>query len=221
MAPGGPGDFARASEYAATLSAEDRRIVRISLTMLGVLGTGSLVGVAVSLYLVEGAPLLLIGLSPRGRHFVLVAPQVDLPAFLAVGTLRRLAFYGACYALGRALGPVALVWLEARSRVFARWVRWTERLFERAGHAVVLLMAGPTTCTLAGIARMNPAVVAGMATVSLVVRLVVYYEFADYFREPIEQLLALIEAGRLPGTAVLVAGIAIWQLRKRKQARAR
>lgn len=216
---GGLGDIADAPEIAATLSAEDRRIVRISLTVLAILSAGSMTGVAFSLYLVEEAPLLLIGISPLGRHFVLVAPQVDPIAFLLIGTVRRLAFYTACYFLGRSLGPIALVWLEARARWFARWVRWIESLFQKSGIAVILTMAGPTTSTLAGIARMNLATFLSLATVSLIVKLAVLYEFADIFREPIEQLLGVIEQYRLPGTIVLISGIVVWQVFKRRSAR--
>lgn len=212
------GDGAGAPDYAATLSAEDRRIVRICLTALAVLGTGSLIGVAFSLYLVEEAPLLLIGISPLGRHFVLVAPKVDPLAYLAVGILRRLAFYLPCYFLGRSLGPVALVWLEARARRFAAWVRFTERIFARGGYLVILLGAGPTTSTLAGISRMRLPVFILLATLSLSFRLMLMYELADVFREPLERLLAWIEQYRLPGTIALIAAIATWQLFKRRRA---
>lgn len=219
-APTSLADIARAPEVAATLGAAERRVVRICLTVLAILGTGSLVGVAFSLYLVEEAPLLLIGLSPLGRHFVLVAPLVDPVAYLAVGITRRIAFYVPCYFLGRSLGPVALVWLEARARRFAAWVRFTERIFERGGHVVILLGAGPTTSTLAGIAKMRLPVFIVLAVLSLFFRLVLMYELAEVFREPLEELLAWIEQYRLPGTIALIAAIAGWQIVKRRRARA-
>ena len=55
---GALGDVALAPEYAARLSAENRRIVRICLLTMAALATASFVGVAFSLYLVEAAPLL-------------------------------------------------------------------------------------------------------------------------------------------------------------------
>lgn len=209
-----------APEHAARLGAEDRRVVQICLGVLGVLSVGSMAGTAFSLYLVKEAPLLLIGLSPLGRHFVLVAPSVDLLPFLAVGIGRRLAFYTACYFLGRSLGPIGLVWLEARAAAFARWVRWLERLFDRAGWGVLLAIAGPTTSLLAGIARMRLWVFLTLATISLFVRLLVMYEFAELLREPIEELLMLIEEYRAPGTILMILGILIWQLVKRRRAAA-
>jgi membrane protein DedA with SNARE-associated domain len=188
---------------------------------MAVLGTASFVGVAFSLYLVETAPLLLIGLSPLARHFVLVAPSVDPLAYLAVGISRRLAFFTACYFLGRALGPVGLVWLEARARRFAGVVRWLERLFQRGGHVLVLLMVGPTTATLAGIAGMRLLPFLLLASFSLFYRLVLVYQFADFFREPIEDFLVWLEDYQLPGTLVLIAGIAAWRLLRRRAARPR
>lgn len=206
-----------APEHAAKLSAKDRRIVRFSLIVMGVLGAGSLCGVAFSLYLLEHAPLLLIALSPLGRHFVLVAPQVDIVPFLAIGIGRRLAFYGACYFLGRSLGPVGLVWLEERARGFARWVRWVERWFNKAAHVVIVLMAGPTTSTLAGISKMSLPIFLGLASVSLFFRLIVMYEFAEVFREPIEEFLAVLEDYQLPGTILIIGALVAWQLFKQKR----
>ncbi|MBW2230303.1 MAG: hypothetical protein JRH17_07935 [Deltaproteobacteria bacterium] len=213
-----PGSIGLAPEYAAMLSAEDRRIVRICAMMIGVMGTGSLLGVAFSLYLVNEQPLLLVALSPLGRHFMLAAPNADPLALLAVGTVRRLLFYTTCFYLGRSLGPVGLVWLEARAKRFARWVRWLERLFQRAGHVVVLLLCGPTVSTLAGIARMNAAAFLGLATISLIFRLILIIAAAEWFQEPIEQLLAMIDEYRLPGTVLVIAAIAGYQLVRRRRA---
>lgn len=177
-------------------------------------------GVAFSLYLVEEAPLLLIALSPLGRHFVLVAPSVDPIAFLVVGGVRRLVFYLACFFLGRSLGPVGLVWIEARARRFATWVRWLERLFQRAGHVVVLLFVGPTVSTLAGISGMRLGSFVLLATISLFFRLVVLYSFAEAFREPIEAFLAWITDYRLPGTVVLVGAVLLWRYARARKATA-
>ena len=73
------------------LGSEQQRIVRLSLTVLAVLGSGSMLGVAFSLYLVNHYPLLLIGLSPLGRHLFLVAPIVHPVAFVGVAVGRRMS----------------------------------------------------------------------------------------------------------------------------------
>ena len=89
----------------ALLDSEQRKTVRLCLSVLGALGTASLIGVAFSLYLVNHYPLLLIALSPLGRHMVLVAPMVDPIAFVVVAVARRMGFYLASFHLGRTLGP--------------------------------------------------------------------------------------------------------------------
>jgi membrane protein DedA with SNARE-associated domain len=174
--------------------------------------------VAFSLYLVNHAPLLLIALSPLGRHLLLVAPIVDPVAFVAVGVARRMLFYLASFHLGRALGPAGLPWLEARAARFARFVRWLERLFARASHAVVLLMTGPLVSALAGISGMRVGVFAALATTGLVARMLIVLGLGEWLREPIEAALAVIDEYRLPGTLVLIGAIALHQWRRRAAA---
>ena len=185
-----------------------------------VLSAGSMLGTASSLYLVNHYPLLLIALSPLGRHLVLVAPAVNPVAFLLVSVGRRMLFYLASFHLGRAVGPAAIVWIETRAVYTGRFVRFIERLFNRAPRAVVLLFAGPTVSVLAGIAGLRARVFAALATTGLALRMLAIVGFADWLRVPIEALLELIDAYWLPGTIAIVAAIAIhrtlqWRRRQR------
>lgn len=202
-------------ERAFLLGSVERAIVRRCLSVLSVLATASLVGVAASLYLVNHYPLLLVGMSPIGRHLILAAPNVEPWALVLVGVTRRMLFYIPCFYLGRALGPAGIVWLEARAARFARFVRWLERIFSRASHAVVLLAAGPTVSALAGVSGMRLRIFAPLAIAGLVARVLIVVEFADWLRRPIEVVLAWIELYWIPGTVVLVAGIAFHQWRRR------
>lgn len=206
---------AQGVEAALSLSDEQRQATRFWLTVLGVLGTGSLIGVAFSLYLVNHAPLLLIALSPLGRHLVLVAPIVDPMAFMVVSVGRRLLFYLASFQLGRALGPVGIPWIEARAARFGQFVRFVERLFARAPHAVVLTMTGPTVAALAGISGMRLAAFVPLATLSLAVRMLVTIYFAEWMREYIEIALVWIDEYWLPGTILMVTGVAVTRWRRR------
>ena len=188
--------------------------------MLGILSLGSLAGAASSLYLVNHHPLLLIALSPLGRHLLLVAPIVDPVAFVVVAVLRRMAFYLACFQMGRGLGPSGVEWLEARAARFAVFVRWIERLFGRAPHAVVLVLAGPTVSGLAGMSGMRAAAFVSLATLSLVMRMLFLLGFAEILRDPIQWLLSRIDEYWVPGTAVLVVGALAYQWRRIRRARA-
>ena len=117
-------------DMGADLDDRQRQLVRICILGMVVLGVGSMIGAMSVLYLSTHFPLLLIALSPTGRHLILVAPIVHPAAFLAVGTLRRLTFYVLCFFLGRTLGSRALAWLETRSRGAARFVEWLDRIFQ-------------------------------------------------------------------------------------------
>lgn len=205
----------------ASTSPEQWLVARRCLWVLAVLGGGSALGVAFSLYLVNHYPLLLVALSPLGRHIVLVAPITNPAALLVVAVVRRVVFFLATFYLGRALGPAGIEWLETRAARFARFVRWVERLFSRASHVVVLVMAGPTVSALAGIAGMRVGVFLGLATTGLVVRMIVVIVFAEWLREPIEWLLALIDEYWVPGTVVLASAVAFHQWRRLRTARAR
>jgi hypothetical protein len=204
----------------APTGATDVRLVRRSLFVLGVLSFGSMVGAASSLYLVGHYPLLLIALSPLGRHMLLVAPIVDPVAFVAVAVLRRMAFYLACFQLGRGLGPSGVVWLEARAARFARFVRWVEALFSRAPHLVVFVMAGPTVSGLAGMTGIRALPFVSLATTSLVMRMLLVLGFAEILRGPIMQVLDWIDENWVPGTLVLVLGTLAYQWRRIRRARA-
>ncbi len=197
------------------LSAEERKVAGRWLSVLGVLATGSLIGVASSLYLAVHYPLLLIALSPLGRHLILVAPTVDPLAFIAVAVTRRVAFYIACFYLGRALGPAAIDWLESRAPRAGRFYRWLERIFKRASHLVVFLFTGPGISTIAGSSGMRAPVFLPLATLGLSLRMILVLVLAEWLRAPIEALLAFIDQYWIPGTILLVAAVVVYRWRQR------
>jgi hypothetical protein len=199
----------------SALTSEQRRVVQLCLSTLAVLGSGSLLGVAFSLYLVNHYPLLLVALSPLGRHVVLVAPLADPFALVAVLVGRRMAFYLASFYLGRALGPFGLGWIEARAARFARFVRWMQGLFSRAPHLVVLTMSGPTVSALAGVARMRLGAFVPLAVLSLVVRMMIMLQFASLMRVYIEAILTWVDEYWVPGTLVMVVAVALYRWKRR------
>ncbi len=205
------------SPIPAQLSADNRRLARCCLAVLAVLATGGMLGVAFSLYLAVHHPLILVTLSPIGRHLILVAPSVDPIAFVAVGASRRMVFSATCFFLGRALGASALGWLELHVPRVSRFYRWLERLFTRAPRTAVLLLAGPGLSIIAGSTGMRPPVFLPLLAVGLVLRMLLLLALAESLREPIEQLMALIREHWVPGTVVLVTalGLSRWMRRGR------
>ena len=157
---------------------------------------------------------LLVALSPLGRHIVLVAPVANPVALVVVTIARRIVFYLACFHLGRALGPAGISWIEKRAARFAVLVRWTEALFARAPRLVVLFMAGPTISALAGVSGMRASTYTPLAIASLMLRMIVLLSFAKWLREYLEIMLAWIDEYWLPGTVVMVAGVALYRWRR-------
>lgn len=188
-----------------------RRIANRCMWVLAILGAGSLVGVAASLYLTAHHPVLLIALSPLGRHLMLVAPRVDPVVFVVVAVTRRLLFYVTCFHLGRALGPAAIVWLEERSRSAGHVVRWLERLFRRASRLVVVILPSPAVSTIAGSAGMGQAVFVPLVALGALVRVLIVLRFAAWLNEPIETVLSFIDEYWLPGTVVLIVAVVLYQ----------
>lgn len=195
------------------LTGDQQRTLRWAGGALAVLGAGSLLGVASSLYLVNHAPLLLVALSPIGRHLLLAAPVTDPVAFVAVASVRRLLFYTACFYLGRSLGDAALVWIEARAGRFAGYVRWLEGVFSRHATLVVLIGSGPTVSTLAGISGMSARRFLLLSLPGLLIRMVVYVQLGEWLREPLEVLLAWIARYWIPGTIAIVVALVVHRAR--------
>lgn len=204
----------------ATPSPEQWRVARLCLYVLGAFWVLSTAGRAFSLYLVNHHPLVLVAMSPMGSHVLLAAALTHPVALLAVATTRRLLFYAATFFLGRALGPLAIQWVEARARHFGRFVRFIEGWFAKAPRLVVLVAAGPTVSALAGMSGMRLGTYLTLAGVGLAARLWIWIQFAGLFRGPIEQLLAWIDEYWVPGTVVLVTVIAVTQWRRVRAARA-
>jgi membrane protein DedA with SNARE-associated domain len=198
------------------LSPENRKLAGRCLSLLGFLGGGSLVGVASSLYLVNNYPLLLIALSPIGRHLILVASIVDPIAFICIGVTRRLAFYLGSFYLGRALGGSGITWLRVRAARAAHFVAWLQRLFRRAPHAAVLLLPGPAMSTLAGMSGMHPGAFFFLAVLGLFFRRLIIVSVAEQLREPIEALLAFVEEYWKEGTVVMVILVSIFRWHQRR-----
>jgi len=213
--PAGPAPAPRPDpDRGLLLDPDRRRIVRLCASALATLSTLSLIGVASSLYLVNHHPLLLVALSPIGRHLLLVAPTVDPFAFIAVVVARRMLFYLASFHLGRALGPAGVVWIETRAAGFGRFVRWLERIFQRASHLVVFFLCGPTLSALAGASGMRPRTFAALAAPGLALRAILMLGIAASVREYIELLLAWIDENWIAGTVAMLALVALTRWRR-------
>jgi len=210
---------ATAEDAARGLTDRERQVMTRCLTGLAVLGSGSLLGIASSLYLVGSYPLLLIALSPIGRHLILVAPFVNPVAFVIVGTARRLLFYMLSFHLGRALGDSGIGWLEARWPFASRGIRWLQKWFDVARYPVLLLFSGPTVSTIAGMSDIPSRVFAALVATGLVFRMLIILVVAQSLIEPLRIALDWIDAYKRPGTLLIVLCILVYELFRRRRAR--
>jgi len=204
-----------AQAAAQPLTGEQLQITRICLGILGVLGMGSLLSLGLFGVITAYYPLLLVAMSPLGRWIVLVAPRVDPIALLCVVVVRRMLFYQTSFFLGRALGPPGVAWIEARAARFGRFVRFVERAFKLTPHLVILLLAGPTTSTLAGMSGMRTWLFTLLAVVSTTARVAALVLFADWVSEYVELALAWLDTYWLPTTVVSVGLVALYRWRRR------
>ncbi len=196
------------------LSSEDRRVVRLCFMVLGVLTLCMWTGIAVSPYMVNNHPLLLIALAPVSRHVVLVVPVVGVAAMIMVAGLRHMAFTTFAFILGRTIGEPGIVWLEARAEKTGRFVRWLQGFFNRWGYFAVFVFPLGAMAAIAGMARMNPKGFFSVAIAGVVVRLGLLALVASSLREPILWFLELVRRWQGPATLGCVALVAVWQFWK-------
>ncbi len=197
-------------------SPRDRKIIRVCLAAMGALAVGSWIGVATWPYLVNNYPLLLVAISPRSRHIVLVTPLLAAPLLLFVACLRNLAFTAFSFFLGRSLGEPGLVWLEERSKGFGRFVRWLERFFLRSSYLAVFVFPFGSMAFIAGVARMRPLGFFAAAIPGITFRLGLYILLGDTLREPIMNILTFVRAHQVPITIAFALSMAMYQLYKHK-----
>src|SRR5687767_162170 len=94
------------------------RMARRCLVVLGTLWALSPVGGAFPLSLITLHPLVLVAMGPRAPHVLRAAARTTPIALRAGPPARRVVFYAATFSRGRALGPYAVRWVEARARHF-------------------------------------------------------------------------------------------------------
>jgi|GEM_PF-6267241 len=110
------------------------------LTSMAVLTAMSMIGTALSPFLLNENPLLLLALNPDGRHLLLSAPFVNLFDGTIVVAIRRGLSMLATFAVASLYGARVLGWLRDKGRWASRLVDLTELAYERTGLWLVLLI---------------------------------------------------------------------------------
>jgi len=189
--------------------------------LIAVLTAANVIGTALSPYLVLEHPLLLIALSPDGRHVVLVAGAVPTTWLVVLGTARRFLALVAGFGLGALYGDAAVTWAEQRVPRLTRVIRFIERLFERFGLFLFALAPLPGIAVLAGAARTRFVLfaLAGVLGQAAWIRLTV--EFGEAVSAWTQPILAFVSRHVVATTVVVAALVALqqWVAHSKRSAR--
>jgi hypothetical protein len=188
------------------------------LGAVAAIGIANLIGFAFGPALLTHAPLVLIALSPVGRHLVLAATVTPMVPFVIVGAARRMVVTGLGFALGRAYGGNGVVWVKARYPRLEPALRLLEWLFARAAPLILLLSPGPLVCALAGATGMRAWVALPIATAGQIGWMLITYKLGEALAAWLAPITAFVEAYMLPMTLACIAlALAYQWLRRRRQ----
>lgn len=168
-----------------------RKAVLTLTTLLFVVGTiGSNVGPA----LVDQRPRLVLLLSSRNRNLFGAVPYIDLLSYSVIGFIRILIAGVALFLVGRWYGTKALGWVEGNVGELPAIYKWTERLVDKAGPAILVLMPGSNiVCLLLGHRKMAPQKFVPLLMVGIALKLLVLWRGGKLFEDQIRDFLSYIE----------------------------
>jgi hypothetical protein len=180
--------------------------------MVLVLIAATLVGDMTMPATVERFPLLLILLSPRWRHLLLVSRRMPPGLFLSLGLVRRMVTMLAFHRFGRcglsrdprssALGRPA----HRRALQLQAWLR-------RSSAVLLVVFPGIPAALLAGMEGVPFPKAAALAVVGTLARLLVLTGIGGAFSGPLDHAIAFISAHHLQFTGVIFALIIARALR--------
>jgi hypothetical protein len=190
-------------------------------TLLGVvaaLGIANLIGIAFAPSLLKHAPLVLIALSPLGRHLVLAATVTPLVPFVMVGAARRFLVAALGFALGRAYGTRGIGWVKARYPKLEPLLAAVEWMFARAAPLLLLVSPGALVCALAGATGMRAWLALPLAAAGQTGWMIITYKLGEALAAWLAPIVAFIEAYMVPLTVGSIAlALGYYWLRRRRQ----
>jgi membrane protein DedA with SNARE-associated domain len=172
-----------------------RQRLAFLLGCLLVLVAAANVGTILSPSLARNHPAVLLALSSRNRHLLLVvAAGISPLAYGMVGLLRLLAPVAPLYLLGLGYGDSGLRWLERQAGGTPASIRWVEKGFDKASVPVVFLMPGSNlVCLLAGARRMPWRRFAIALVTGILARLVFFWFLGKALQDPLDAVLSFMQ----------------------------
>jgi hypothetical protein len=165
------------------------------LTVVGIHHGLAIAGTVFFAALVNRHPALLLVLSSRNRHLLLVVPAgISAVLYVVIPTLRIGLPAVAYYLLGAWYGERGLAWLEREAGGRPSTIRWAEKLFDRVGAPLLLLApASNIVQLLAGHRGMRPRVFGALLATGIALKLGFFWFLGETFERPLKTLLDWIQ----------------------------
>jgi membrane protein YqaA with SNARE-associated domain len=186
----------------------------------GVMGARGL-GLALLPVLLVEAPALLVLLSPILAHLVLAGPVLPPWIYFTIGIGSSIVQGALAYHFGLALGDKARIWLEGRGAATHAATTRVLKWMERAAPLVLLAMAGPPICALAGVSRLRMLVFYPVMIVSQFLWVGACFLFGTAVTEQLEMVHAFVETHVVELSAIAlvwVGGTYLWRRHRRRKA---
>jgi len=191
------------------------RARRAIVAVFGLLALGSIVGTALSPYLLVRQPWLLVLLAPEGRHIALVATSLPAVPLILLGSLRRVLGLVASYGIGALYGEAAVRWAEQRYPRLAPLIRFLERAFGRFGALLLLLAPMHSLTVLAGAGGTRFVAFLVSVTAGQAFWVTVTFYFGDAIAAWTGPVIAFLSEYLVESTLVCVALVAAQQILSR------
>ena len=192
-----------------------RKAVLALTTLLFVIGT---IGTNIGPALIDEQPRLILMLSARNRNLFGAVPYIDLMSYLLIGFTRVLIAGVALFLVGRWYGTKTLGWVEGNMGELPAIYKWTERLVDKAGSVMVVLMPGSNiVCLLVGHRRMAPRRFIPLLMLGITIKLAVLWRGGKLFENQIKDFLSYIERYQWWVVGALFIASALQSARKGRQ----
>jgi membrane protein DedA with SNARE-associated domain len=180
-----------------------------------------LTGLALLPVLLVQAPVILLLLSPILAHLVLTGAILSPWTYFLVGLATSIVQSLIAYWFGLQLGERARLWLEGRGAATHALTTRVLGWMKKASPLVLLAMAGPPVCALAGVAKVRPAVFYPAMLLAQLVWIGLCYWFGAAVTEQVELVREFVALHLIELTAIalaLVGGRQLWKWRRRQRA---
>jgi membrane protein DedA with SNARE-associated domain len=178
-------------------------------------------GLALLPVLLVQAPLILLLLSPILAHLVLTGAILSPWLYFSVGLATSIVQSLIAYWFGLQLGERAQLWLEGRGAATHALTTRVLGWMKKAAPVVLIAMAGPPVCALAGVAKVRASVFYPAMLFAQVLWIGLCYWFGAAVTEQVELVREFVALHLIELTAIavaLVGGRQLLKWRRRQQA---